>query len=62
MTNQQIKEIRLQMELSQEEFAHLLGVTLQSVSRWELGKSNPGLKAKRQIKKLMLKIQKMDKN
>ncbi len=57
MNNQAIKKLRLQLGISQEDFAHLIGVKLMSVSRWELGKGNPGLQAKREIKKLMLKRQ-----
>ena len=53
MVNQKIKDLRLKMGLSQEDFAHLIGVKLQSVSRWELGKGNPGLQAKREIKKII---------
>ncbi len=56
MTNQDIKDYRLHLGLSQEDFARLLGVKLQSVSRWELGKGNPGLRAKREIRKLTLKM------
>ncbi len=55
MTNQDIKELRLKMEVSQEDFAHLLGVKLQTVSRWELGKGIPGLQGKRKLRKLMQK-------
>jgi len=53
MIKQEIKEKRLEMGLSQEEFARIVGVTLQSVSRWELGKTQPGLKARRELKKLI---------
>jgi DNA-binding transcriptional regulator YiaG len=55
MVNQEIKELRLKMDMSQEDFARLLGVKLQSVSRWELGKTLPGLRAKRELKKLISK-------
>ncbi len=55
MTNQEIKELRGRMNLSQEDFARLIGVKLQSVSRWELEKGNPGLRAKREINKLIKK-------
>jgi len=52
MNNKEIKYLRLRMNLGQEDFAHLLGVKLQTVSRWELGKGNPGLRATREIIKL----------
>ena len=37
----QVKEIRLRLDLSQERFARLLGVSLQSVRRWEAGVTRP---------------------
>lgn len=37
----QVKEIRLRLDLSQERFARLLGVSLQSVRRWEAGATRP---------------------
>jgi len=55
MNNQAIKELRLKMDMSQEDFAHLIGVKLQTISRWELGKTIPGLQAKRKLKKLIAK-------
>lgn len=36
-----IKRLRDQLELSQERFAQLLGVSLQTVRRWEAGVSKP---------------------
>ena len=36
-----IKAIRTRMNLTQEDFAHLIGVTFSTVNRWENGKSNP---------------------
>lgn len=50
-----IKKIRLDMMLTQEEFAKLLGVSFASVNRYENGKSVPTLKAQRKIKGLMEK-------
>ncbi|MFH1941749.1 MAG: helix-turn-helix domain-containing protein [bacterium] len=49
MDGSQVKEIRLSLELTQEEFAHRLGVTLCTVSRWETGKTTPSRLAKKQI-------------
>ncbi len=37
----QVREIRLRLRLSQERFARLLGVSLQSVRRWEAGVTRP---------------------
>jgi len=36
-----IREIRLKLNLSQEQFAELLGVDPRSVSRWENGHHKP---------------------
>ncbi len=36
-----IRELRALIELTQEQFAHKLGVTLPTVSRWENGRSSP---------------------
>ena len=41
MENKRIKELRLRFELSQERFARLLGVSLQTVRRWESGLTRP---------------------
>lgn len=35
------KELRIELRLSQEQFANLIGVCFMSVSRWELGKAKP---------------------
>lgn len=37
----EIKDLRLDMGISQEEFAHKVGVTLMTVHRWESGKTKP---------------------
>lgn len=41
MTAQEIKQLRLRLGLTQEQFAHKLGVTHNSVNRWEKGKARP---------------------
>ncbi|MCX5999728.1 MAG: helix-turn-helix domain-containing protein [Chloroflexi bacterium] len=41
MENKHIKELRLGFGLSQERFARLVGVSLQSVRRWEDGLTRP---------------------
>lgn len=41
MEDKGIKKLRLQFDLSQERFARLLGVSLQTVRRWESGLSRP---------------------
>lgn len=49
---EQIKSVRLQLHLSQTDFAKLLGVSFTSVNRWENGKTNPTYKALRAFEKL----------
>jgi len=41
MEDRDIKELRLELGLSQERFAQLLGVSLQTVRRWEEGLTKP---------------------
>jgi len=41
MENRQIKGLRIELGLSQEKFAQLLGVSLQTVRRWEEGLTKP---------------------
>ena len=46
MTYQEaIKKLRKKLILSQTEFAELLGVSFQSINRWENGKSKPNITA-----------------
>lgn len=49
---EKIKELRKKMLLTQTEFADLLGVSLASVARWELGENEPTMKIKRKLKEL----------
>lgn len=49
MNGEQIKELRKSLSLTQEEFAHRLGVTLCTVNRWENNKSEPSRLALRQL-------------
>lgn len=50
MDGADIKTLRKQLGLTQEEFAHQIGVTFATVNRWENGKSEPSRLA---IKMLM---------
>jgi DNA-binding transcriptional regulator YiaG len=45
----QVKEVRLQLSISQEELAHALGVSFATVNRWENGKTLPSKLAQRQF-------------
>jgi len=44
-----IKSIRDKLDLTQEELARKLGVSLSTVSRWETGGSMPSQLAKRRL-------------
>jgi putative transcriptional regulator len=50
-----IKALRERLLLTQTELAEKLGVSYASVNRWENGKCEPTMKAKRKIKNLCLK-------
>ena len=45
----QVKAVRLQLKLSQEELAQALGVSFATVNRWENGKTAPSKLAQRQF-------------
>ena len=47
-----IKELRLKLGLSQEALAHKIGVTFQTINRWERGVNKPSSLALEKIKKL----------
>lgn len=47
-----IKTLRVKMLLTQMEFASVLGVSFESVNRWENGKNEPSFKVKRKILQL----------
>ncbi len=51
----EIKELRLRLNLSQEELAHELGVVSGCISRWELGNSKPSRKSNQAIARLLKK-------
>lgn len=48
-TPEEIKKLRLKLMLSQTEFAKLLGVTFESVNRYENGRSRPTFRVQRKL-------------
>jgi putative transcriptional regulator len=44
-----VKELRVKLILTQQEFADLLNVSFASINRWETGKHEPTIKVKRKI-------------
>ncbi len=45
--SEKIKKVRSQLKLSQEDFAHELGVSFATINRWENGNYNPSRLAKK---------------
>lgn len=55
MNSEDIKKIRGTLGLSQEALAHLVGVSIQTVGRWERGLFTPSRLAEEKIKRLKVK-------
>ena len=51
-----LKKLREKMLLTQSEFGQLIGVSFETVNRWENGKHVPTMRAKRKINKLAEKF------
>lgn len=51
-----IKSIRVQLGLTQEQFAQKLGVSWATVNRWERHKSNPSPLALQKLRRLVTKL------
>jgi len=56
ITPKEIKALRKRLKLSQEALAHLIGVTFQTVNRWETGAFKPSRLALEKIKNLQKSI------
>lgn len=56
MNAEQIKQLRDKLELSQPAFAQKLGVSLNTVNRWERGKTRPSMLANNQLVKLLKSV------
>lgn len=52
-----VKELRLKLILTQQEFAELIGVSFASINRWESGRHEPTTKVKRRIVELCKQYQ-----
>lgn len=55
MSGEEIKQVRLRCGLSQASLAHLLGMTIKSVSKWERGEVRPCAPALRILNTLAAK-------
>ena len=51
-TGLSIRDMRLKLSMTQEEFAHALGITVSTVNRWENGHSEPSKLARATITRL----------
>ncbi len=47
-----VKDMRHQLEMTQEEFAQELGITVSTVNRWENGHSNPSKLARATLERM----------
>lgn len=48
-TGRLIRDLRQKLNMTQEEFAHALGITVSTVNRWENGHSEPSKLARASI-------------
>lgn len=44
---EKVKQVRVQLKMTQEDLAHELGVSFATVNRWEKGNCNPSRLAKK---------------
>ncbi len=44
---ERVKNVRIELKLSQEDLAHKLGVSFATINRWENGSYNPSRLAKK---------------
>lgn len=48
----EIREFRQKMDFTQEELAHMLGVTVSTVNRWENGHTKPSKLAQQSLERI----------
>ena len=53
---ERIRELRLNLNMTQENFAHEIGVTFATVNRWENGRTQPNKVAQKVLKQLERKL------
>ena len=51
-----ILELRKKNNLSQEALAEKIGVTRQTISKWELGETSPDIKQAKELSKVFLSL------
>jgi DNA-binding transcriptional regulator YiaG len=54
-----VRELRLGLNMTQENFAHEIGVTFATVNRWENGRTLPNKVAQKVLKQMERKLHRM---
>ena len=57
-----IRQLREDLNMTQENFAHEIGVTFATVNRWENGRTTPNKVAQKVLMLLEKKLRKMNKS
>jgi putative transcriptional regulator len=57
-----IRQLREDLNMTQENFAHEIGVTFATVNRWENGRTTPNKVAQKVLALLEKKLRKMNKS
>jgi len=60
-TNERIRKLRMELKMTQESFAHEIGVTFATVNRWENGRTTPNKVAQKVLRLMEKKLRKMKK-
>jgi DNA-binding transcriptional regulator YiaG len=60
-TNERIRQLRTELNMTQESFAHEIGVTFATVNRWENGRTTPNKVAQKVLRLMEKKLRKMKK-
>ena len=60
-TNERIRKLRMELNMTQESFAHEIGVTFATVNRWENGRTTPNKVAQKVLRLMEKKLRKMKK-
>ena len=60
-TNDRIRKLRQELNMTQESFAHEIGVTFATVNRWENGRTTPNKVAQKVLRLMEKKLRKMKK-
>ena len=53
MDGKRLKQTRIEMKMSQEDFSRFLGVSYQTLSRWERGICDPSRLATEKVERLL---------